>query len=131
MREHRIGKLVLGVIAAAFVCPFLSAQEVARPTLQIPRLDEAPALADFLDMEPSAKFAGKMAQVEGFIQKEPSDGQRGHHSESAHIHKTVGRAVGRGKIGESRSLLVFHKCRAFSAAGRYLGQSRPTGREIL
>ncbi len=44
-------------------------------TLVIPRVDEPPLLEDFLDMKPSAKWQGRLAKVENFIQRLPSDGQ--------------------------------------------------------
>lgn len=44
--------------------------------VRIPRLDKAPRLEDFLTMTPSAEWAGKLAKVEGFIQRDPDDGQQ-------------------------------------------------------
>ena len=43
-------------------------------TLHIPRLEHRPTLEDFLNMEPSPGFAGKMLKVEGFTQRDPKDG---------------------------------------------------------
>ena len=43
-------------------------------TLHLPKLDRGPALADFLEMQPSPAFAGKMLKVEGFVQRDPKDG---------------------------------------------------------
>ena len=43
-------------------------------TLHIPRLEQRPAITDFLDMQPSAAFAGKMLKVDGFLQRDPKDG---------------------------------------------------------
>ena len=37
------------------------------PSIQIPRIDTPPALSDFADMEPSARVAGRMLKVTGFI----------------------------------------------------------------
>ena len=45
------------------------------PTLTIPRLEHPPVLEDFLNMRPNGKIKGRMAKVEGFIQREPSDGE--------------------------------------------------------
>jgi hypothetical protein len=42
--------------------------------LIIPRVAVPPALEDFLTMQPSEKFHGRMAEVHNFIQREPSDG---------------------------------------------------------
>lgn len=42
--------------------------------VSIPRLTDDPTLEDFLDMKPDIKFRGQLAQVSGFVQREPSDG---------------------------------------------------------
>ncbi|PYX25572.1 MAG: hypothetical protein DMG82_04565 [Acidobacteria bacterium] len=44
------------------------------PTIRIPRIEVAPTLSDFSDMEPNARFAGKMLKVTGFIVRDPADG---------------------------------------------------------
>ena len=44
------------------------------PTIQIPRIETAPSLSDFAEMQPNARVAGQMAKVTGFIAREPSDG---------------------------------------------------------
>lgn len=46
-----------------------------RPSLEIPRIDRAPALEDFASMEPAAWLAGRMAKVSDFVQWIPRDGQ--------------------------------------------------------
>jgi hypothetical protein len=46
----------------------------APPSIQIPRIDTAPSLSDFEEMQPSARVAEKMARVTGFITREPADG---------------------------------------------------------
>jgi len=51
------------------------AQIAERQVVEIPRLDAAPAIEDFLGMQPSPGFAGKMGHVEGFIQQAPEDGE--------------------------------------------------------
>jgi hypothetical protein len=43
--------------------------------LTVPRVAEPPRLEDFLEMRPSAKWKGKLAKVDNFIQRLPSDGQ--------------------------------------------------------
>src|SRR2546430_6677475 len=43
-------------------------------TLNIPRLEQRPSPADFIDMQPSPEFAGKMLKVDGFLQRDPKDG---------------------------------------------------------
>jgi len=44
-------------------------------TVQIPRIDRAPRLEDFLEMRPSSDWNGKLARIAGFIQRLPDDGQ--------------------------------------------------------
>src|SRR5246127_496945 len=44
------------------------------PTIRIPRIEVAPTLSDFSDMEPNAQFAGKMLKVSDFIVRDPADG---------------------------------------------------------
>ena len=41
----------------------------------IPRIERAPQLEEFLQMAPSSYWEGKLAKVEGFIQRAPNDGQ--------------------------------------------------------
>jgi hypothetical protein len=43
-------------------------------TLHIPRLEQAPKLADFEEMQPSPAFEGKMLKVDKFVQRDPHDG---------------------------------------------------------
>jgi hypothetical protein len=47
----------------------------SRPVVTIPKVARPPTLEDFLEMKPSGELAGQLAKVEGFIQREPSDGQ--------------------------------------------------------
>ncbi len=42
--------------------------------LRVPRLDAAPRIEDFLSMEPSPAWAGKMLKIDRFYQREPKDG---------------------------------------------------------
>ncbi len=77
----RRGALALISIAIPALCagqlqPSGSSDNSAAPfiTLHIPHLNHPPALKDFLTMEPSAAFAGKMLKVEGFKQRDPTDG---------------------------------------------------------
>ncbi len=44
------------------------------PTFQIPRIPSPPTLADFEDMQPSARVATHMVKVTGFVAREPNDG---------------------------------------------------------
>jgi len=49
--------------------------EIAPPVLSIPRLERAPALDDFLSMQPQGEIALRMAKVTGFTQRNPHDGE--------------------------------------------------------
>jgi hypothetical protein len=70
--------LALGPSACAKEKTDNAVEPVAAPhkfaTLHIPRLEQRPTIADFLDMQPSAMFAGKMLRVDGFLQRDPKDG---------------------------------------------------------
>lgn len=44
-------------------------------TLVIPRLERAPALEEFLSMQPAGDIAPRMVKVTGFLQRNPHDGQ--------------------------------------------------------
>lgn len=59
--------LAAGNLAAANLSP--------SPSATIPRVSRPPALEDYAEMEPNHEADGAMAKVEGFIQREPSDGQ--------------------------------------------------------
>ncbi len=45
------------------------------PSLKIPRLTRAPVLEDFLTMEPAGETAQQMTKVDGFVQRNPHDGE--------------------------------------------------------
>src|SRR2546425_5358347 len=62
---------VLAVVVVLVFAPFAFATP---PTIQIPRIDTPPSLADFEDMQPSARVSGQMVKVTGFIAREPADG---------------------------------------------------------
>jgi Domain of unknown function (DUF5916) len=49
---------------------------LAPPALTIPRLTRAPALEDFLGMQPQGETAVQMAKVTGFVQRDPHDGEK-------------------------------------------------------
>lgn len=61
--------LIFCLAHAAWAAPDL-------PSIRIPRIDSPPTLADFEDMQPSARVAGQMLKVTGFIDREPSDGAK-------------------------------------------------------
>jgi len=48
---------------------------LAPPALTIPRLTRAPALEDFLSMQPVGEIAAQMAKVTGFVQRSPHNGE--------------------------------------------------------
>ena len=43
-------------------------------SLQVPRLQKSPRLADFQDMRPSSELAQQMLRIEKFVQRDPKDG---------------------------------------------------------
>jgi hypothetical protein len=69
-------KMSMGAVLAgmAFLFPVLLAAENAEQ-VSLPRISGAPALEDFLTMEPGSDVAREMVRVSGYIQQEPSDGQ--------------------------------------------------------
>ncbi len=48
---------------------------VALPSVTIPRVDRAPKLEDFPEMEPNAWARVNLAKIEGFVQRDPRDGE--------------------------------------------------------
>ena len=62
--------LLAGLLPAQAAPPNFGVQ----PSLVIPRVSRPPALEDFLGMEPNERVEGRLAKVEGFLQREPSDG---------------------------------------------------------
>src|SRR5215471_16545264 len=44
------------------------------PSIQIPRIENPPTLADFEGMRPDSKVSGQMLKVSGFVVREPADG---------------------------------------------------------
>jgi hypothetical protein len=61
----------LVIVLMLALTPLVSADT---PNIKIPRIDTAPTLADFEDMQPSPRIAAHMLKVTGFIVREPSDG---------------------------------------------------------
>jgi hypothetical protein len=56
--------------------PAVPGHALAPPALTIPRLTRAPALEDFLGMEPEGEIALQMTKVTGFVQRNPHDGEK-------------------------------------------------------
>ena len=61
----------IAATAALLLAHYASAET---PSIQIPRIDTPPAVANFVTMHPDAQFAGRMLKVSGFIAREPADG---------------------------------------------------------
>ncbi|MDD9958036.1 MAG: DUF5916 domain-containing protein [Gammaproteobacteria bacterium] len=61
-------------IRILFLCSPLVALG-AEEGISIPRIDGEPTLADFAGMEPRTALARSMSKVEGFIQRDPDDGE--------------------------------------------------------
>ena len=77
-------RVIATLVAVAGLHPQLVGQNKAtasaglRPQtahVRIPKIERAPELEDFLDMQPAAGWAGRLARVEGFIQRAPDDGK--------------------------------------------------------
>jgi hypothetical protein len=62
-------------LLAAWLFVFAGAGAADDMTLRIPRVSNAPALEDFLQMGPSEEWEGKLARVQGFVQRKPDYGQ--------------------------------------------------------
>ncbi len=66
---------VHGVLALAALALLLGdALAASVPRLEIPRVERPPALEDFEGMRPGSEVAKRMAKVEGFLQRVPTDG---------------------------------------------------------
>src|SRR5690348_12378187 len=63
----------VGLLALPMAC--FASPEPDFGHIKIPRVSAPPKLEDFLSMEPSPLWRGKMATVSGFTQRVPSDGQ--------------------------------------------------------
>ncbi len=62
----------------AIILIFLSvaqAQDIQRPVVEIPKVDRAPRLEEFLDMKLPAEWEGRLAHVTGLLQRQPRDGE--------------------------------------------------------
>ena len=69
-------KAKLGWLLVVLVCavPRLLAEAPAFVNIRIPRVSSPPRLEDFLGMEPSPAWKNKLAKVDHFTQRIPSDG---------------------------------------------------------
>jgi len=82
MRACRSISLLLWMLVTVVTATHGPAEAWAQPLGQaapreivIPRLHRPPTLEDFAGMRPNGEVEGKLAKVEGFIQRTPSDGQ--------------------------------------------------------
>lgn len=53
--------------------------------LRIPRIERAPRIEEFQDMTPTAQWSGKLAVVDGFIQRAPDNGRPATESTEAYL----------------------------------------------
>jgi Domain of unknown function (DUF5916)/Carbohydrate family 9 binding domain-like len=77
---HRTGKRLCYAAAAIVVAmglssPLLATSPPAFGQVTIPRVSSPPPLEDFLEMKPSPAWEGKLAKIDRFIQRTPSDGE--------------------------------------------------------
>lgn len=70
----RLSRLYMVAGVALVLPPLLRAVPPDFERITIPRISRAPILEEFLDMKPSAAWEGKLAKVERFTQRIPSDG---------------------------------------------------------
>jgi hypothetical protein len=85
----------LGWIAKALCCAaaivmalpgvLLATSSATFRQINIPRVTAPPPLEDFLQMKPSAAWEGKLAKVDRFIQRTPSDGELTTHPTEAYL----------------------------------------------
>src|SRR5213082_2636886 len=73
--QHCVNTLTCGVVSCALLC-VTSAFASTPPSIDIPRIDSPPTLADFEEMRPSPHVADHMVKISGFIAREPSDGAK-------------------------------------------------------
>ena len=67
-------KLRLKCFAAVLISLLATWAFAAPPSIQIPRIETAPTLADFEGMQPDLRVSKSMVKVTGFIAREPADG---------------------------------------------------------
>ena len=73
-----LGRSVVLALVSFSVASLEAKEPVNRPTeraVNIPHMQQAPTIEDFLTMEPSPRMAGKMARIEGFQQWIPHEGE--------------------------------------------------------
>jgi hypothetical protein len=86
-----VGRIAGGVVCLLLLlsawCPRSRAdsQENGPPKLRIPLLTGAPALEDFVSMQPSSPAAQQMFKVTGFVQRNPHDGKSASQATEAYL----------------------------------------------
>jgi hypothetical protein len=83
LRLARAGSIWLLLVLSAFSTVWAAGDE-PRPRVTIQRLDRAPEIGEFLDMEPPEDLARQMLRIEGLTQRVPEDGEPA--SQKTHIY---------------------------------------------
>jgi len=82
-RRHRKGVARVKVYGVALIILLLLPRALGADStpigkdavINVPRVSKAPQLEDFLEMKPDGEWEGKLAKVEGFLQRLPRDGE--------------------------------------------------------
>jgi Domain of unknown function (DUF5916)/Carbohydrate family 9 binding domain-like len=82
-----IGRALRGAAAIVMALPslLLATPPPTFGQVHIPRVTVPPPLEDFLQMKPSSPWEGKLAKVDRFIQRTPSDGEPTTHRTEAYL----------------------------------------------
>jgi len=82
-----IGTALYGAAAVVLAWPglLLAASPPTFGQVNIRRVSTPPPLEDFLQMKPSPAWEGRLAKVERFIQRTPSDGEPTTHRTEAYL----------------------------------------------
>jgi hypothetical protein len=66
--------LLLGLLLVSTLARGSPQTPAPRPVVKVPRVARPPTLEDFLGMKPSPAMDGKLAKIQGFVQRTPRDG---------------------------------------------------------
>ena len=75
MQALRLVALCLAVATVLCATQLFGAPPPSFAQITIPRVSRPPVLEDFLEMKPSPAWEGKLAKIDKFIQRAPSDGE--------------------------------------------------------
>jgi uncharacterized protein DUF5916 len=75
LQSLRLLALCLAIACLFVAVPLFAAPEPNFGEITIPRVSRPPVLEDFLDMQPSPFWQGKLAKVDKFVQRTPVDGE--------------------------------------------------------